>query len=485
MKTTQVTDRSNTGSNTGASAGLKGLASIEAAYRTLLSERPGVLASESGGELAWLKKARTRDAERWQEEGIPTRRDEKWRYTSLSSIVDSELVLARPLTKEISRDQFPRLVRSGSQVQIAAEIVFYNGVFVESLSTFPKEKGVSVIVLSELFNESVNNGWTAERKKKFKAFQEHVEASDSDRENVFAAMNTSFMQDGVVIHLDKGVVLDHPIIITHLFDSGVDPDQAFLPLATTRVFASLDSTAQASLIEFYAGRNDQRYFTNSVSDVRLEEGARLTHCQVQLEGSEAIHIGTTRVHQKRDSFCESFQFSFGSKLSRHDLHVTLEGAGADAVVDGLYLVRGRQHVDNHTSIEHVVGHTTSEQIYKGILDDESRAVFNGRVVIHPDAQKSNSSQLNNNLVLSQKAEVDTKPELDIYADDVKAAHGATVGQLDPEHIFYLQARAIPKEQAISMLSRGFAQDIVYRIRNSEVRSILHAVVDEQFSDKDF
>jgi Fe-S cluster assembly protein SufD len=454
-----------------------GMASFESAYERLVHERPGVLASEWGGELAWLRKARDRDAARWQSEGLPTRRQEKWHYTSVAPIAESRITLLPSL----AHGNLPsREVFSVPKIDSAIEIVFLNGHYVPEWSSHEALSGVSVVVLSELFEECVNDGWTAERKQRFAAFREHVESSDADRETVFAAMNTSFMQDGVLVHLKSGVHLEKPVVITYLTDSPVSPGAVELPMITPRVFVHLDRRAEAGLIEVYAGREGGRYFSNAVSDVRLEEGARLSYCKVQSEATGGVHIGTTRVHQKRDSYCENFQFSFGAGLSRQDLHVGLEGEGAETVLDGLYMVGGKQHVDNHTSIEHVVGHTTSEQLYKGILDGDARAVFNGHVRIHQDAQKSNSSQLNNNLLLSPRAEADTKPELEIYADDVKAAHGATIGRIDPEHIFYLQARAVPKDEAVRILSRGFAQDVVFRIKNERIRTRVGAVVDARF-----
>lgn len=452
----------------------QGIASIEEAYHHLLSTRPGVVASEAGGELAWLRAARQRDFTRWSKDGIPTRRQERWLYTNLSTLNESHIVLPTPWESDelILHEAYPRLPGEKS-----AEVVFLNGKFVPEWSKLVNENGLSVLVLSEILSECVNEGWTAERREKFAAFQSHIDTSDADRETIFAAMNTSLIQDAVLIHLDAKVRVQHPIVVTFLSDSEVSPESKELPMTSPRVFASLGRGAQASIIEVYTGSSAARYFANTVSDLRVADAARLSYCQLQMQGSEGLHIGTTRIRQGRDSWTEAFQFSLGAKLSRQDFHVSLEGEGAEATVDGLYVVRGRQHVDNHTDIEHVVGNTTSEQIYKGILYDSSRAVFNGRVHIHRDAQHANASQLNKNLMLSPKAEVDTKPELDIFADDVKAAHGATIAQLDPEHIFYLQARAIPRPEAIKMLAHGFAQDVVFRIKNDDIRECLRGIVE--------
>ena len=330
----------------------------------------------------------------------------------------------------------------------------------------------------------MNEGWTEERRAKFEYFRKHIETSEAVRENVFAAINTSFMQDGVLVYVKPGKVVRKPILVSYLADSAIPAGGASHDLAmiAPRVFAHLDRGAEAAIVEHYTGLDGHRYFTNAVSDLRLEPGARLSYCKIQMEGADGINIGTTRIKQARDAWSESFQFTFGGKLSRQDLHVTLDGENAEAIFDGLYMVKGKQHVDHFTSVDHAVPHTQSEQVYKGILADEARAVFNGRVHIHPDAQKSNASQLNNNLMLSRRAEVDTKPELDIEADDVKAAHGATIGRIDPEQIFYFQTRSVPKSEAIRMLARGYAHDVVFRIKNDEIRKALGRIVDQRFDE---
>jgi len=444
----------------------------------LLAKRPGMLASESGGELSWLKAARERDALRWTTEGLPSRKSERWHYTSLAQVENAQIVLADDQSLK-AKEQFQVL-----NIQPYAEIVFLNGRFSRELSHLPsggeeQTARCSISVLSELFEECVSNGWSAERKHRLAAFQRHLETSDADRETVFAAMNTSFMQDAVLIHVHAGARIKQPVVVKFLSDAL--PSVMTLPMTSPRVFAHLDAQTEASIVELFEGSSSSAsYLTNAVSDLRLEEGARLTHCKVQLESAGSLHFGTTRIHQKRASFAETFQFSFGAKLARQDLHVSLEGQGAEAFLDGLYQVSGSQHTDHYTLVDHVVPNTTSDQIYKGILDQESRAVFNGHVRIKRDAQKSNAGQKNHNLILSKKAEMDTKPELEIEADDVKASHGATIGQLDPEQIFYFQARGIAKEDAANLLARGFAMEIVFRIRNESVRKCLAGLVEQRF-----
>jgi Fe-S cluster assembly protein SufD len=467
---------------TTAQAAAAGVASFVTAYQSLLKERPGMLASELGGELTWLRKARERDARRWQSLGIPSRQTERWRYTnlaplsaatiSLPALIASSSPMPSATPAATSRAAFPLFEAAGS------EIVFLNGRFSAEWSRLPSQEGVSVVVLSKIFEECVAHGWTKERMESFAAFRAHIETSDADRETIFASMNTSFMQDAVLVRIGASVTVEKPIAICYFSDPV--GEGGTLAMTSPRVFVHLEKAAKASVIECFAGTDDRSYFTNAVADLRLEERAALSHCKIQLESQDGIHIGTTRIHQKRDSRSETHQFSFGGALSRQDLHISLEAEGAETLLGGLYLVEGKQHVDNYTLVDHVSPHTMSEQVYKGILDGESRAVFNGHVRIMRDAQKSNATQLNNNLVLSPKAEVDTRPELEIDADDVKAAHGATIGQIDQDHVFYLQTRAITKENAVKMLSRGFAQDIAFRVRDKQLREIMIDVVDRQF-----
>lgn len=456
-----------------------GIGSIAAAYHQLLTERRGSLASEAGGELQWLAEARERAFKRWREEGLPTRKSEEWKYTSVSAIAEARVSLPLPAKKaELDLSQgLPPFVDA------EAEFVFLDGVFMPGLSRRSSTKGLSIEVLSEVVAECVESGWNSERRQRIAGFRAHLESSDADRETVFAAINTSFMQDVALIHVEANVAVKKPVVITHLATCKKhEPGLSHLPMLSPRLFASVDRRAEVTVLERFCAQGEGRYLTNSVSDLRVAEGGRLSYSQLQTEAetADAFHIGTTRVRQGRDSATEAFQFSLGAGLSRQDLHVSLEGEGAETVVDGLYMVQGAQHVDNHTVIEHVVANTASEQIYKGVLADQARAVFNGKIHIHPGAQKSNAAQLNNNLVLSPKAEVDTKPELEIYADDVKASHGATIGQIDPDHVFYLESRAIAHDEAVKLLARGYAMDVVYRLKAANLHRILAAAVDAKF-----
>lgn len=452
-----------------------GIDSLLEAYEALKKERPGMLAAEQGGELSWLRKARERDASRWRKLGFPRKSQERWKYSRLSALAGERFALAgRESSALPSRELFPKFAGA------AAEITFLNGKFVPEWSSLPQDRAeVSILVLSKLFEDCVAGGWTAERKAALEKFREHVESSDADLETTFASMNTSLLQDGVLIQLSPLASVDTPIVLSSFYD-GVPNGASPWPLVSPRAFVHLGRGSRAALIECYAGSAGARYFTNAVSDIRLDDGAHLSHARVQLESAGAVHAATTRIHQRRDSFCESFQFTLGAAVSRQDLHFSLEKNGATAFLDGLYMVDGTRHCDHSTRVDHLSPNTTSEQVYKGILDGSAHAAFTGHVRIVQDAQKSSAAQLNNNLLMSPKAEIDTRPQLEIDADDVKAAHGATIGRIDPEQVFYLETRAFSPAEATRALALGFAQDIPFRIRHEKLRELMTGLVGERF-----
>lgn len=445
----------------------KGLASMIAAYEALSSSKIGGL--ETGSELAWLSEVKAKAAQRWSTEGLPTRKSERWKYTSLSMLNEAHVTLPERSESGISVSR----LEAGS---FSAEIVFVNGFFSPEASRIPGWAGVKFMSLAE----SLSGGLTDERREILAKFRSWLERSDAGGESVFAAMNTSFMQDAMLIHVESGKSINEPILIRHV-TKGSLKDEGSLPITCPRVFVSLGRGAELALVEVFSSESDAKWFVNSVTDVSLDEAARVSYCRLQIENESSLHIGTTRIHHKRNSFSESGQFTFGARLSREDLLIRLDAEGAEAKLGGLYIAKGQQHMDNYTLVDHAVPYTTSEQVYKGILDGESRAVFNGHVRIHRDAQKSNAAQVNKNLVLSRKAEIDTRPELEIDADDVKASHGATVGQIDPEHIYYLQSRGISKTEAIKMLSGGFAQEVVFDIKNEAIRSFMRGIVGERLN----
>jgi len=287
--------------------------------------------------------------------------------------------------------------------------------------------------------------------------------------NAFVALNTAFLDDVTVIEVPRGALLDQPIEITYEASDGM----ALNP----RTLIVVGPAAQCRIVETYRGQG--RYFTNAVTEIVAGEGAVVDHYKVQRESAEAFHVGAHFVAVGRSANFTSHSIALGGALVRNDVAVTLS-EGADATLNGLYIVNGTQHVDNHTVIDHAQPHGTSRELYKGILDGKASAVFNGRILVRKDAQKTDSRQTNKNLVLSDEAVIDTKPELQIFADDVRCTHGATIGQLDSEAMFYMQSRGIGKADARSLLTYAFAQDIVDRIRIESLKSTLERILFEKF-----
>jgi len=287
--------------------------------------------------------------------------------------------------------------------------------------------------------------------------------------NAFVALNTAFLRDKVVIQVPRGAVVKQPIRIDY-----VGRDAAH---AAPRTLVVVGADAHCSVVESYSGTGS--YFTNAVTEIVAGDRSVVDHYKVQREGAGAFHISTTQAQLGRAANFSTHSISLGGELVRNDVNVVMS-EGTEATVNGLYIVNGTQHVDNHTSIDHAKPHGTSHELYKGILDGRASAVFNGRILVRKGAQKTDSKQTNKNLVLSDDAVIDTKPELQILADDVRCTHGATIGQLDGESLFYLQSRGIGKEQARRLLTYAFAQDVIDRIRIPDLRQQLEKFLFEKF-----
>ena len=304
------------------------------------------------------------------------------------------------------------------------------------------------------------------------AVEPHLVQHASFEGNAFVALNTAFIEDVKVITVPRNTVLEAPIEVHYAAGQAGN-----LPHYHPRTLILVGAGSQCTIVERYSG--DGRYFTNAVTEIVAGDGAVVDHYKVQQESIEAYHVATLQASLGRSANFSSHSISLGATLARNDVGVVLS-EGSEAVINGLYIVNGTQHVDNHTVIDHAKPHGTSHELYKGILDGQAHAVFNGRIVVRPDAQKTDSKQTNKNLVLSDDAVVDTKPELQIHADDVRCTHGATIGQLDSEMMFYLQSRGIGRGQARSLLTYAFAQDIVDRIKVKDLRDSLERILFEKF-----
>jgi Fe-S cluster assembly protein SufD len=291
------------------------------------------------------------------------------------------------------------------------------------------------------------------------------------QDHSFVALNTAFIEDGAFVSIPSGKIVEEPI---HLFFVSTAAGEATVSHPRNLILVGNDS--QVTIVESYVGLNHGVTWTNAVTEIVVGESAVVEHYKLQWEREEAFHTATLQVHESRSSNFTSHSVALGGSLVRNEVNVALDGEGGECTLNGLYLATGRQHVDNHTRIDHVKPHCTSRELYKGVLEGKARGVFNGKIYVHKAAQKTDARQTNKNLLLSADASVDTKPQLEIYNNDVKCTHGSTIGQLDEDALFYLRARGIGLETARSLLTYGFISDIVGRIKLASIRDQLESFV---------
>lgn len=420
----------------------------------------------------WPTQRRTDALEYLKTHGFPTRRTEQWKYTDVSPITRRKFTLGKHSAARIDDALVEKLRFSRLNCH---ELVFINGSFCAELSrnlSLPRlPVGAAVCAL-----QSERDG-NAELLERYFG-NEYIG-------HAFTALNTAFLNDGVLVHVPDGMEIAAPIHIIHLGgrEDETQPSQSST-MSHPRNLIALGRQAGASIIETYAGVPDSEYFTNSHTSILTQAGARLDYYKIQQESARAYHIGKTRISQQADSRVDCHALSLGGKLARWDIDVELNEPGAEINLNGLYLTSNRQHVDNHTLVEHKQPHTTSNEHYRGIMNGRSQAVFNGKVIVHEQAQKTEAHQSNANLLLSADAEVDTKPELEIYADDVKCSHGATVGRLDENMLFYLRSRALDEDTARSLLTYAFADEIIRDIKFPEIRERLEHSIAGELPDTD-
>ncbi len=395
-----------------------------------------------GGALPWLCALREEAISAFAAGGLPTPRAEAWKYTSLRPL--EKLDFAHATDGAISIDSLPTLLPHG---QGGHRLVFVNGAFRADLSLLDGlPDGVGVGGLADLLA-----GDPA-------AVETHLGRVAAVDGQPMLALNTALMRDGLVLHIAAGVTVPLPIEVIYI---GASPDtpRAFHP----RNLIVLAQRARVTIVEHHAGLGAGPYLANSASEVLVGEGAALHHYKVQAEDTDAFHIATTHVRLERDAFFDGFILSTGARLARHEVAVRMTGPGAECHLNGAYMLRGEQHCDITTAIEHEAPQTSCREVFKGVIDEQARAVFQGRIVVHRHAQKSDGHQLSKALLLSDQAEIDVKPELEIYADDVKCSHGAAAGDLDHAALFYLRSRGIPEAAARHMLIEAFLTDSIRRI----------------------
>ncbi len=381
--------------------------------------------------LPWLAKLQQQALESLAEKGFPTRFDEDWKYTRVEGLLQQQFI--NPPLESVFEDDV------ASDAPVKDQIHLINGrVMISDALQASLPEGVLILPLAVALEEQ-------EDKIKPYLSQSHADSHG------FQALNTAMMQSGVFIYLPKGAVIEQPLLLAHW--QGNENQAIHL-----RHVIVAEENAQATIVEDYRGLNDGCYFTNALTEVFTHCGARLRHYKIQRESRAAYHIGHLAVNQDRDSQFDSHSLSLGGKLVRSDIHIRLQQAGAACLMNGIYAPNEGQHIDHHTTVEHLVADCQSKQDYKGIMAGHSKAVFNGKVIVAKDAQHSHAQQQNKNILLSEHAEINTKPQLEIFADDVICSHGATVGQLDEEALFYLATRGIDRQQASAYLIRAFASE---------------------------
>lgn len=397
---------------------------------------------------SWLAPMRRGAIDRFAALGLPTTESEEWRYTSLAGFQD---VPFAPAARDDhgGRIESDFLERSAFCPRDAVRLVFVNGHYSPRLSAV--EGLASGVVAGSLASVLKN-------RPDLVAGVLGTAAEFGDR--AFVALNTAFLNDGAVIYIPKGVVVTKPIHVCYV--SWTTDDRPGVSHPRNLVIA--EEGSQATVVEIYVGGGNSPYFTNAVTEIVAGRGAIVDHYKLQQENGNACHLRSLDVRQDADSRVSTLSVSLGAGLSRNEDRTVLDAEGAECALNGLYMVTGRQHADNQTSIDHAKPHGTSSELYKGILAGQSTGVFNGKIVVRPGAQKTVARQTNKNLLLSNEALVNTKPLLEIFANDVKCNHGATIGRLDDSQVFYLRSRGLGEAHARSLLTYAFASDLVGRVR---------------------
>jgi Fe-S cluster assembly protein SufD len=428
----------------------------QAAFRLLQSNSSG------SGDSSWLKRLRENAMDRFVSLGFPSVEEEEWKYTNVTPIAKasfSPIVSPNGVPSAFDANKLAQFTYAEAK---QTNLVFVNGVLVSERSCLT---GLPDGVFALSFEEAL-------RRDRFGGLlHEYLGRIVDYNENGFTALNTAFIAGGALVFIPKDARVEAPLHLLFL-TGGAEPNSASFP----RVLLVAEENSSATIIESHVGVGDGPYFSNAVVEVVLKDGARLEHYRVQNESARAFHVTMTRADLGRNSSFDTTNITLGAALSRHNLSVIMDHEGAECWVDGLYIVGTGQHADTHSVIDHKQPRCTSHQLYKGILDGKSRAVFNGKVFVRHGAAGTDAIQTNKNLLLSNEAHVDTKPQLEIFADDVKCAHGAAIGQLDEDELFYLETRGIHTTLARNLLTYGFAEEVIGKIKIGSIRAQLDEAV---------
>jgi Fe-S cluster assembly protein SufD len=420
---------------------------------------------EAFGELekrsaqpTWLRSLRDTAFDRFCENGFPTTKDEDWRFTNLSAISQTQFQLARDAYEPIEPATLQPFLVPGA----ACRLVFVNGRFVSALSDLESlPAGIKVSSLA------------AEIAKDTSTLEPNLGRYLNVERDAFGALNTAFIEDGAFVYLPRRTVLEAPISLLFISVPGGEPS-----VANPRNLIVAEEDSQGSIMEDYISLGSGVCFSNVVTELIAGDNTLISHYLIEREDVLALNVSTLFTRQGRSSNVASHSVLLGGALVRNNVHPVLAGEGAECLINGLFIGKERQHLDNYMLVEHASPHCSSRQFYNGILDDHAHGVFHGRIIVHKDAQKTDAKQTNRNLLLSDNAQIDTKPQLEIYADDVKCTHGATIGQVEEEALFYLRSRGVDEASARGLLLYAFANECLDRMSCAPVREYLQKQVQQ-------
>jgi len=416
----------------------------------------GLEKSAASHAPSWLRKLRQAGFSRFNDTGFPTTHDEDWRFTNVSAISQTPFQLVRNEHRLPSRQQLEPYRLAGA----ACVLVFVDGRFAPGLSSMGKlPDGVKVTSLAaQIAGNSQDVEW-------------HLGRYLDIQRDAFSALNTAFVEDGACVQIAKGAVAEQPI---HLLFVSAAHDAPVMSHPRNLIIA--EEGSQATIVEEYISLDGAPAFCNTATELVAGDNAVVSHYMIEREDAQAFNVSTLRIEQGRNANISSHSVLIGGALVRNNVHPVLAGEGGECLINGLFIGNGRQHLDNYMLVEHASPHCGSRQFYNGILDDHAHGVFHGRIIVHKDAQKTDAKQTNRNLLLSDHAQIDTKPQLEIYADDVKCTHGATIGQIDENALFYLRSRGIDEISARRLLLVAFAGECLDRMHEGPARTHVEALI---------
>ena len=410
--------------------------------------------SRAAGQPRWLQSLRQEAFARFAETGFPTTHDEDWRFTNVAAVAGTPFEFTG--SESIKKEQ----LESFGASQFACCLVFVNGLFSQELSSVATPpKGVTVRSLA------------AQLKNDPASVEQHLGRYLNIERDTFAALNTAFIEDGVYVNVPRGIAVESPIYLLYVTVPGATPT-----MNHPRNLIVAHESSQVTVVEDYVSLGEGTTFSNAATELIAGENANVSHYMIVREGDQAYNFSTLRIQQGRSANVATHSLLLSGALVRNNVHPVLAGEGSECLINGLFMANGRQHMDNYMLVEHASPHCDSRQFYNGILNGNSHGVFHGRIIVHKDAQKTDAKQTNRNLLLSDDAQIDTKPQLEIYADDVKCTHGATIGRFDDNALFYLRSRGLDEAAARHVLLLAFANECLDRMNSPQMRDHLEKLV---------